>query len=72
MSLTIIQSDLSFLTRLSILHYGTLHKKQNSDIWEFYITKVDLIKKVLNKQYENATVYMERKYKKYLFISNRA
>lgn len=60
------------LTRLSILHYGTLHKKQDSDIWEFYITKVDLIKKVLNKQYENATVYMERKYKKYLFISNRA
>lgn len=57
------------LTRLKILHYGNLHKKINSNVWEFYIVKKDLIKKVLDLQYKNATIYMERKYQKYLSIS---
>ena len=60
------------LTRLKILHYGSLHKKNNSDVWVFSIYKKKLVEKVLDQMYANAHIYLKRKHKPYLIYLGRS
>ncbi len=57
--------------RMKIGHYGTIRKKINTEAYEFRIDKKELVKKVLDIIYNNASIYLDRKYKTYL-LSNRA
>ena len=60
------------LSRLNILHYGDLHRKNNSDIWEFGIYKKELVEKILVQLYNNANIYMNRKHQSYLTFKGRS
>ena len=60
------------LTRLRILHYGSLCKDNNSDIWRFSIYKRELVEKVLNKLYTDAHIYLARKHESYLTYLGRS
>ena len=50
--------------RAKINHYGKITK--NNSVYRFDIYKKEIIKKILEKLYKNATVYLNRKYKIYL------
>ena len=50
--------------RAKINHYGKITR--NNSVYRFDIYKKEIVKKVLEKLYKNATVYLNRKYKIYL------
>lgn len=59
--------------RLKINHYGHIRKKNNTkNTYEFSITKRTLVEKMLEQLYHDATVYMDRKYKKYVEYIGRS
>ncbi len=60
------------LTRLGILHYGYLRKKDEGKVWEFSITTKKVGLMVLEKLYKEATVFMKRKHDKFLFLIGRS
>lgn len=67
MNYTIIgtQNFLQQITkRAKINHYGKITR--NNSVYRFDIYKKEIVKKVLEKLYKNATVYLNRKYKIYL------
>lgn len=59
--------------RLKINHYGYIRKKNNTkDTYEFSVTKRKLVEQILDSLYNNATIYMERKHRKYVEYIGRS
>lgn len=62
----------NLLTRARILHYGNLHKKEASNIWEFGCYKKENVEHILQLIYKDATIYMDRKHQAYLNFIGRS
>lgn len=60
------------LTRLQILHYGKIRKKEDSDICTFSIEKKALVEKMLHNLYDSADIYLSRKHQNYLNLIGRS
>lgn len=59
--------------RLKINHYGSIRKKNNTkDTYEFSVTKRKLVEQILDCLYDGATIYMDRKYQKYVEYIGRS
>ena len=43
----------------------TLSKKKNNQAWQFSKTKYDVNKEIYEYLYKDATIYLERKYKRF-------